>query len=80
MLHGERLTPYRARQGWIKEFPGQPPLDDLALESTYNSLLMALKKCSLWYLAIEACTLVLERHFPARPDEPDEIANKVTEI
>jgi len=41
---------------------------------------MALKKCSLWYLAIEACTLVLERHFPARPDEPDEIANKVTEI
>ena len=30
--------------------------------------------------AIEACTLVLERHFPARPDEPDEIANKVTEI
>ncbi len=30
--------------------------------------------------AIEGCTLLLERHFPARPDEPDEISNKVTEI
>jgi putative membrane protein len=30
--------------------------------------------------AIEGCTLVLERHFPARPDEPDEITNRVTEI
>lgn len=30
--------------------------------------------------AIEACTLVLERHFPVRPMEPDEIANRVTEI
>ena len=30
--------------------------------------------------AIEGCTLVLERHFPARPDEPDEIPNRVTEI
>jgi putative membrane protein len=30
--------------------------------------------------AIEACTLVLQQHFPARPDEPDEIANRVTEI
>jgi len=31
-------------------------------------------------VAIEGCTLVLERHFPARPDEPDEIPNRVTEI
>ena len=30
--------------------------------------------------AIEGCTLVLQQHFPARPDKPDEIANKVTEI
>ncbi len=30
--------------------------------------------------AIEACTLVLQQHFPARPDEPNEIANRVTEI
>ena len=30
--------------------------------------------------AIEACTLLLQQHFPARPDEPDEIANRVTEI
>ncbi len=31
-------------------------------------------------VAIEGCTLILEQHFPARPDEPDEIANRVTEI
>ncbi|MFZ5931946.1 MAG: TPM domain-containing protein [Pseudomonadota bacterium] len=30
--------------------------------------------------AIEGCTLLLQQHFPARPDEPDEIANRVTEI
>lgn len=30
--------------------------------------------------AIEACTLVLQQRFPARPGEPDEIANRVTEI
>lgn len=30
--------------------------------------------------AIEGCTLVLQQHFPARPDEPNEIANRVTEI
>jgi len=30
--------------------------------------------------AIEACAGILEQHFPARPEEPDEIANKVTEI
>ena len=38
VLYGERLTPYRARQRWIKEFPGQPPLDDLALESTSHEV------------------------------------------
>jgi putative membrane protein len=31
-------------------------------------------------VAIEACARILEQHFPARPEEPDEIANKVTEI
>ena len=30
--------------------------------------------------AIERCTLLLQQHFPARPDDPDEIANRVTEI
>ena len=30
--------------------------------------------------AIESCTLLLQQHFPARPGEPDEIANRVTEI
>jgi putative membrane protein len=30
--------------------------------------------------AIECCVSVLEPHFPARQDEPDEIANKVVEI
>lgn len=30
--------------------------------------------------AIEGCTLVLQQHFPARPDQPNEIANRVTEI
>ena len=30
--------------------------------------------------AIESCALLLQRHFPARLGEPDEIANKVTEI
>ncbi len=30
--------------------------------------------------AIESCALLLQAHFPARPGEPDEIANRVTEI
>ena len=30
--------------------------------------------------AVEGCVLVLVPHFPARPDEPNEMANRVTEI